>query len=267
MFCVWLVEAGFVEKVTLLFLVKGHTKNDCDMKFNSLKGGTAGEDIWTADELDDAYTKANGEYITLKRIVEDDDFWLGFGAGLKDLYKDPPTGTILSNHEFTIERGENGRGSTTLVRREYRDAEAKECSMVPTARMKKATAGMDAEEREMAVSELIDNLDVLPVPGLSAAKANECETKLWKLAPDHAKPYYENRVTDETRAETERKKKAKSDANKQKKKQKKDAREAANATRGRGNGGVEEVRIGFDEDDDEDSIALEALALLGGSLV
>ena len=151
-----------------------------------MKGGTAGEDIWTADELDEAYTKANGEYITLKRIVEDDVFWLGFGAGLKDLYKDPPTGTILSNHEFKIKRGENGRGSTTLVRRDYRDAEAKECSMKPTARMRKATAGMDAEEREMTVSELIGNLDIHPAPGLSAAKANECETKLWKLAPDHA---------------------------------------------------------------------------------
>ena len=29
MFCMWLVEAGYVDEVTLLFLVKGHTKNDC----------------------------------------------------------------------------------------------------------------------------------------------------------------------------------------------------------------------------------------------
>ena len=29
-FCAWLVESGWVKKVTLLFLIKGHTKQDAD---------------------------------------------------------------------------------------------------------------------------------------------------------------------------------------------------------------------------------------------
>ena len=38
-FCNWLVETGIFPKVTLLFLVRGHTKNACDWLFNLLKGG------------------------------------------------------------------------------------------------------------------------------------------------------------------------------------------------------------------------------------
>ena len=62
-FCCWLVEAGYVKKVTLLFLIKGHTKNDADRKFNLLKRGQDGEDIWTDVELDVALTKKNKEFI------------------------------------------------------------------------------------------------------------------------------------------------------------------------------------------------------------
>ena len=35
-FCCWLVEAGWAGEVTIIFLIKGHTKNDCDVKFNIL---------------------------------------------------------------------------------------------------------------------------------------------------------------------------------------------------------------------------------------
>ena len=52
--------------MTLLFLVKGHTKNDWDRNFDLLKQGQDGEDIWTADELYTALTKKNTEFIDLK---------------------------------------------------------------------------------------------------------------------------------------------------------------------------------------------------------
>mmetsp|Transcript_17363 Transcript_17363/g.46310 ORF Transcript_17363/g.46310 Transcript_17363/m.46310 type:complete len:142 (+) Transcript_17363:788-1213(+) len=35
-FLMWLVETGFANKLTLLFLIKGHTKNICDRLFNLL---------------------------------------------------------------------------------------------------------------------------------------------------------------------------------------------------------------------------------------
>ena len=46
-FCVWLVEAGWAGEVVLHFLIKGHTKNECDSKFNTLKRGTYGINIFT----------------------------------------------------------------------------------------------------------------------------------------------------------------------------------------------------------------------------
>ena len=41
-FCCWLVEAGWAKEVVMMFLIKGHTKNECDSKFNSLKKGRDG---------------------------------------------------------------------------------------------------------------------------------------------------------------------------------------------------------------------------------
>ena len=69
MLCCWLVEAGWVTKVTLLFLIKGHTKNDADHDFNLLKRGQTGEDIWTVDALDVALTKSKKEHIDLLRMT------------------------------------------------------------------------------------------------------------------------------------------------------------------------------------------------------
>ena len=92
-FCTWLVEAGYVEKVTLLFLIKGHTKNDCDRHFNELKMGTHNKNIWDATSLDAAYTARNKDSILLQR-VEDDDQWKAWDDSLNHLYRDPDSGSI-----------------------------------------------------------------------------------------------------------------------------------------------------------------------------
>ena len=70
-FCTWLVEAGWAGEVILLFLIKGHTNNECDSKFNSLKTDTAGINIYTGAGLDEAYTKSNGDSIDLQRVTGD----------------------------------------------------------------------------------------------------------------------------------------------------------------------------------------------------
>ena len=54
-----------MKKVTLLFLTKGHTKNDANREFNLLNHGQSGKDIWTADDLDAALTENNREFIDL----------------------------------------------------------------------------------------------------------------------------------------------------------------------------------------------------------
>ena len=48
----------------MMFLIKGHTKNECDSKFNSLKKRTFGVNIFTEEGLDPAYTKQNADDLT-----------------------------------------------------------------------------------------------------------------------------------------------------------------------------------------------------------
>ena len=50
-FLMWLVEAGHFPKATLLFLVKGHTKNVCDRLFNLVKLNYSKKDIFTYDAM------------------------------------------------------------------------------------------------------------------------------------------------------------------------------------------------------------------------
>ena len=51
MLCGWLIERGFFKKVTVLFLVKGHTKNPCDHLFNTLKRCYRAQNIETFEDL------------------------------------------------------------------------------------------------------------------------------------------------------------------------------------------------------------------------
>ena len=50
--------------------------------------------------------------------------------------------------------------------------------------------GLSAKDRAADIINLPDALNVLPLPGLSVNKANECQNKLQRLAPDDAKDYY-----------------------------------------------------------------------------
>ena len=77
-FCTWLVEANWAGEVVLFFLVKGHTKNECDSKFNTLKQGTHGINIYPADGLNAAYTKNNLDHIDLTRIAPNSERWKSF---------------------------------------------------------------------------------------------------------------------------------------------------------------------------------------------
>lgn len=50
-FLMWMVEMEVFPKITLFFLIKGHTKNACDRMFNLLKMGYHCKDIFTVDQL------------------------------------------------------------------------------------------------------------------------------------------------------------------------------------------------------------------------
>ena len=84
--------------MTLIFLIKGHTKNDCDVKLNLLKRGAKGVNIFTEEDLDAAYTKVNGCYIDLKHMAPEK--WREFTDGLSDLFHHPKSASTLINHIF-----------------------------------------------------------------------------------------------------------------------------------------------------------------------
>ena len=84
--------------VTLLFLFKGHMKNDCNKIFNLLKMSTDGNNIWNAEDLDRASMKNNAEFIVLLRV--EGKYWCGWSEGLSTLYCDLDSDIIKANHGF-----------------------------------------------------------------------------------------------------------------------------------------------------------------------
>ena len=71
-FCNWIHECGVAKKATLLFLIKGHTKNICDRLFNLVEHEYHGTNIYSEDVLDASLGKHL--QITLRRLTEDDFF-------------------------------------------------------------------------------------------------------------------------------------------------------------------------------------------------
>ena len=164
-FCMWLHESGYIDKVTLLFLIKGHTKNDCDRKFNELKMKQNNKNIWDAKSLDAALSEINGDGILLKR-VEEEDTWKAWGDSLGDAYRDPESGTITCNHIFEFGMDED---KCVVTRRKFCDAESNSyCMRVSSKATSRACACMNPQQRAEHIKNIPLNLNVIPQPGLSA---------------------------------------------------------------------------------------------------
>lgn len=95
--CAWLVEQKYFLKVTVLFLVKGHTKNPVDHLFNALKREYRMQNIETFDDLIPILNKSDD---VIAEAATTDDFhdWNGM---LKELYSDFPF--VLKYHLFESE--------------------------------------------------------------------------------------------------------------------------------------------------------------------
>ena len=153
----------------MMFLIKGHTKNECDSKFNSLKKGTFGVNIFTEQGLDAAYTKQNADDIRLTRLPEGETRWKGFTEGLGRLYCDLESGQLLKNHIFIF--GGSNPNKTTVTRQLYRDNEKIQYDMMPTARSR--AGKLTQEGRVVLRRDLYALLPILPAPGLSAIKETD----------------------------------------------------------------------------------------------
>ena len=94
----YLVERGWFNKVNLIFLVKGHTKNDCDRMFNLLKIKWHKSNVYTFQQaLEILGTVDNVLPIDASNVHID------YATFFEKWYKQPASGTIQKNHIFTFD--------------------------------------------------------------------------------------------------------------------------------------------------------------------
>ena len=86
----WLVESKFFKKVQLSFLIKGHTKNNCDRMFNLLKLIYRNKNIYSFRHLTEILN--TNEFINVIPLVSTDMF--DFKSWLDNRYRNLFTGTI-----------------------------------------------------------------------------------------------------------------------------------------------------------------------------
>jgi hypothetical protein len=95
--CAWLIEKGFFRKVSVAFLVKGHTKNPCDHLFNAPKRFYRAQNIETFEDLIVILNKSN-DVVATEVMPEDFHDWAKM---FKELYSDFPA--VLKYHLFESE--------------------------------------------------------------------------------------------------------------------------------------------------------------------
>jgi len=146
-YLMWLIESGFVtNKIILLFLVKGHTKNLCDRMFNLLKEHYRPRNIYTADQLDVCLN--SNPHCTAYRFTP--DRFKNFDKWQREYYLEPKEGGILQYHIF--EFGTYG-DPLKYISRVYRDSsntkdkpnEVVARSLRPSSKTKRVAANLTPE--------------------------------------------------------------------------------------------------------------------------
>ncbi len=92
----WLKQMGYFIKVKFVFLIVGHTKNDTDRLFNSLKHEYRKENIFTMQALFDCLSVSDS--VTVVPLVAED--FLDYNALFDDIYH-PLAGKVKQNHIFS----------------------------------------------------------------------------------------------------------------------------------------------------------------------
>jgi hypothetical protein len=154
--CAWLIEKGFFTKVTVLFLVKGHTKNPCDHLFNALKRFYRAQNIETFEDLIGILNKSD-DVVAIEATPEDFYDW---ATMFKELYTDFPA--VLKYHLFESEDIE-------YVSMQVGDGHPQEWANLKFPRTE------EDHLREERLESLFPS--VLPSPGLKEIKMVELYTK------------------------------------------------------------------------------------------
>ena len=116
-FLMWLVEAKISSKVTLLLLVKGHTKNSADSIFDLMKLTYHCRYIFTHDELNSVLSE--NEFVNVIKMAP-----RNFHDNLKwqdQQYRVPEKGNFNTRHVFYISGLNQGLQPTMLTKKDDKE--------------------------------------------------------------------------------------------------------------------------------------------------
>lgn len=104
-FMLWIVECEFAKKVSLNFLIKGHTKNICDWHDYLVKKTYHKKNIYTKQRLDEVLGKSNYVMVHWMEPLQ----FKNSDKQQREVYTKPTNG-IMQDHPFTF-----GHSDTTLT--------------------------------------------------------------------------------------------------------------------------------------------------------
>ena len=167
--------------MTLLFLIKGHTKNICDRMFNLVKHEYHDLNIYSEDDLDAALGKH--AQVSLFRLQENKFF--DFESFFYGYYTEPDAVTKFHLFEYGF------HPTATMMRAmTYAKAMGDEISwqnLQPSSRTKRKYKDLTIDERVVQLRLIEDELMQLTPPGLPPIKQFELWHKWRKIVPDEHK--------------------------------------------------------------------------------
>jgi hypothetical protein len=95
----YFVEMWYFNEVEFLFLVAGHTKNQCDRMFNKLKTQYNKSNIFSMRKRQEVLTDSN---VDVQRIQEGE--FMNWDEYLNTLYSTMPVGMTSKNHIFSVKK-------------------------------------------------------------------------------------------------------------------------------------------------------------------
>jgi hypothetical protein len=164
-FLFFLVKLQICKTARAIFLVKGHTKNDCDRMFNLMKYDYRKENCYTPGDL---LTIVNKHPLVTAIPMKPTDFldW----DKLQNTMVAKADG-ILKNHIFTVRY----RDSNRIMLQEYDGAPITRQQLV-----KEAFHTIDWKSQ-------LERIEVIPAPGLPDIKWNELYYKWGRFVPQDRK--------------------------------------------------------------------------------
>lgn len=172
-YILYLVETKKFAKVSLVFLIAGHTKNPCDRMFNLLKKGYRRRNLFDVDSTISVLNE--NELVTVQRLKATN--FRNWDAFLNTYYLKPKT--VKQWHIFEVDADANQPDARTFMTFKRN---ALENSKSQTQQFKPCNS-IPQSDRDSVLMSTMDYPKQLAAPGIRAIKKNELWKKFKKLVP------------------------------------------------------------------------------------